>query len=341
MSDFINGFWDMYVRVLVLVSIAACGLLLWTQSKGAPAPAHGVEVEKMDHVWDETLQEYNNPLPAWWSWLFYITIVFAVVYLALYPGFGSYKGALNWTSHESQYNAEMAQAETTYGPIFEKFAKMDLKAVAANPEAKEIGQRLFLTYCASCHGSDAKGAKGFPNLTDNDWLYGGEAEQIKTTIQEGRMGMMPPYGGNPDAIGGADGAKDVANYVRSLSGLSNDSVRASRGKDKFATVCAACHGPEGKGNPAIGAPNLTDKVWLYGSSEATIVETITKGRTNQMPSWKDFLGEAKVHLLAADVYGISHKDGDTAAAPAAPAPAAAAEPAAAAPAAAPAAPAAK
>ncbi len=337
MSDFISGFWDMYVRVLVLVSIAACGLLLWTQSKGAPALAHGVEVEKMDHVWDETLQEYNNPLPAWWSWMFYITIVFSVVYLALYPGFGTYKGMLNWTSHESQYNAEMAQADKTYGPIFEKFAKMDLKAVAANPEAKEIGQRLFLTYCASCHGSDAKGAKGFPNLTDNDWLYGGEPDQIKATLYEGRQGVMPAWG--PQL--GAEGVKDVVNFVRSLSGLANDSVRAGRGKEIFAANCVACHGPEGKGSLAlgmpVGAPNLTDKVWLYGSSEAALTETINKGRANQMPAWKDFLSEAKIHLLAAYVYGVSHKDGDTAAAPAAPAPAAAAEPAAAAPAAAPAA----
>lgn len=337
MSDFVSGFWDMYVRVIVLVSILACGLLLWSQGKAAQQVAPGAQADKMDHVWDETLQEYNNPLPQWWSWLFYITIVFALGYLALYPGFGSYKGMLNWSSYGSQYGAEMAQAEKTYGPIFQKFATQDLKAVAANPEAKEIGQRLFLTYCSSCHGSDGKGAKGFPNLTDNDWLYGGEADQIKTTIQEGRQGVMPAWG--PQL--GADGVKDAANYVRSLSGLANDSVRAGRGKEIFAANCAACHGPDGKGNQAVGAPNLTDKTWLYGSSEATIIETISKGRSNQMPAWKDFLGDAKVHLLAAYVYGISHKDGDTAAAPAAPAPAAAAEPAAAAAAPAAAAPAAK
>jgi cytochrome c oxidase cbb3-type subunit 3 len=188
---------------------------------------------------------------------------------------------------------------------------MDLKAVAANPEAKQMGERLFLTYCAQCHGSDAKGAKGFPNLADSDWLYGGSAEQITASIAEGRNGMMPAWG--PQL--GAEGVKDVASYVRSLSGLSVDSVRAAKGKEIFATNCAACHGADGKGMQAIGAPNLTDKVWLYGSSEASVIETITKGRQNQMPTWKNFLGQPKIHLLAAYVYGLSPHD-EPAAAPA-------------------------
>lgn len=323
MSDFVSGFWDMYVKVIVLASVVGCAVFLWLQSKGAPPVAAGQEAEKMDHIWDETLQEYNNPLPLWWSYLFYITVVFALVYLVLYPGFGSFKGVLGWTSYGSQYGAEMDEANNTYGPIFDKYAKMDLKAVAASPEAKQMGERLFLTYCAQCHGSDAKGAKGFPNLADGDWLYGGSAQQIEASIADGRNGVMPAWG--PQL--GADGVKDVTAHVLSLSGKASDSVRAARGKEIFTTNCAACHGPDGKGNIAMGAPNLTDSVWLYGGSEAAVIETITKGRQNQMPVWKNFLGQPKVHLLAAYVYGLSAHD-EPAAAPAAAEAAPAAEPAA-------------
>lgn len=261
----------------------------------------------MGHVWDDTLEEYNNPMPKWWSWLFIITIVFAFSYLALYPGLGSNKGMLGWCSHadqgcsNSQYKAEVDKMDATVKPLFDKYMAMDVKAVAADKQGLEMGKRLYLTYCMQCHGADARGAKGFPNLTDSDWLYGGEPEQIKQTIEAGRMGMMPPH-----AHLGADSIKDVANFVRSLSGLPNDSVRAAKGKEVFNTAgCAGCHGPEGKGMHAVGAPNLTDKVWLYGSSEATIIETVTNGRQNKMPAWKEFLGDAKVHLLTGYVYSLS------------------------------------
>lgn len=332
MSDFVSGFWDLYVKVIVLGSVLSCAVFLWTQSKGAPPVAAGQEAEKMDHIWDETLQEYNNPLPLWWSYLFYITVIFALVYLALYPGFGSFKGMFGWTSHETQYGAEMKAAEDKYAPMFNKFLKMDVKAVAADKEANEMGKRLFLTYCAQCHGSDGGGAKGFPSLKDADWLYGSSADAIKTSIAEGRNGVMPAWG--PQL--GAEGVKDVANFVRSLSGQSVDSARAARGKDIFATNCGACHGPEGKGSLAaglpMGAPNLTDKVWLHGSSEKDVVRIITEGMQNQMPSWKNFLGDAKIHLLTAYVYSLSPQHEEPAAA-VAPAPAADAAPAAAAPAA--------
>src|SRR5574343_1799995 len=191
--------------------------------------------------------------------------------------------------------------DATVKPLCDKYLAMDVKDVAGDKQAMEMGKRLFLTYCMQCHGADARGAKGFPNLTDSDWLYGGEPDQIKQTIAQGRMGMMPPH-----AHLGGDSIKDVANFVRSLSGLPNDSVRAAKGKDAFASAgCLGCHGPEGKGMHAVGAQNLTDKVWLYGSSEATIIETITNGRQNKMPAWKEFLGDAKVHLLAAYVVSLS------------------------------------
>jgi cytochrome c oxidase cbb3-type subunit 3 len=282
------------VIVIVLGSILACAVLLYVQGKAKFTPG-----KTMGHVWDETLEEYNNPMPKWWSWLFVITVIFALVYLALYPGLGSFKGLLGWTS-VGQYKLERERMDAVVNPLYAKYSAMDLQAVAGDKQAMEMGKRLYMTYCVQCHGADARGAKGFPNLTDGDWLYGGEPAQIEQTIADGRMGVMPPH-----AQLGADTIKDLANYVRSLSGLPNDSVRAAKGKEAFASAgCSGCHGPDGKGMAAIGAPNLTDKVWLYGSSEATIIETITNGRQNKMPAWKEFLGDPKVHLLAAYVLSL-------------------------------------
>ena len=295
MSDFVSEFWNLYVIVIVVGSILACGVLLIIQGKATFTPG-----KTMGHVWDENLEEYNNPMPKWWSWLFVITIIFAFVYLAMYPGLGNFKGALGWTS-VGQHQTEVEKMDATVKPLFDKYMAMDVKAVAADKQGIEMGKRLYLTYCMQCHGADGRGAKGFPNLADNDWLYGGEPEQIKQTIEAGRMGVMPPH-----AQLGADSIKDVANFVRSLSGLPNDAVRTEKGKEVFNSAgCSGCHGPEGKGMHAVGAPNLTDKIWLYGSSEATISETVTNGRQNKMPAWKDFLGDAKVHLLTAYVYSLS------------------------------------
>lgn len=299
MSDFVNEFWNWFVILAVLISIIGCAVLLFVQSKASFTAG-----KTCGHVWDETLEEYNNPMPKWWSWLFYITVVFSLVYLVLYPGLGSFQGVFGWSS-AGQHKAEVEKVDAQVKPLFDKYLQMDLKAVAADKDAMEMGKRLYLTYCMQCHGSDARGAKGFPNLADADWLWGGEPEQIVETIANGRTGMMPPYGGNEEAVGGPSGAKEVAHYVRSLSGLAHDSLLATKGKEKFETACSACHGPEGTGMHALGAPNLTDKVWLYGSSEATIVETITKGRQNVMPAWKEFLGDGKVHVLAAYVFGLS------------------------------------
>ncbi len=295
MSDFVSGFWNMYVVVIVLGSILACAVLLYIQGKAKFTPG-----KTMGHVWDETLEEYNNPMPKWWSWLFVITVIFALVYLALYPGLGSFKGVLGWSA-VGQYNAERERMDATVQPMYTKYLGMDVKALAADKQAMETGKRLYLTYCMQCHGADGRGAKGFPNLTDSDWLYGGEPEQIKETLNIGRMGVMPPH-----AQLGAETIKDVANYVRSLSGLPNDSVRAAKGKEAFTSAgCVGCHGMDGKGMQAIGAPNLTDKVWLYGSSEATITETIVNGRQNKMPAWKEFLGDGKIQVLTAYVFSLS------------------------------------
>ncbi len=297
MSDFTSGFWHWYIAIISLISIFACGLLLYSQSK--TRPAKGEKVELHGHVWDGDLTEYNNPLPRWWAWLFYITIVFSLGYLVVYPGLGSFRGTFNWTS-TNEYEAEIKQANAEYGPLFDKYLKVDIATLAKDPKANAMGQRLFLNDCAQCHGSDAGGAKGFPSLRDKDWLYGGDPATIETSILGGRNGVMPALGA---AIGGEPGIKEVANYVRSLSGLKHDAKLAEAGKAKFA-ICAACHGAEAKGNPAMGSPNLTDAIWLYGSSEETIAETIRNGRNNMMPAQKERLGEAKIHLLAAYVYSL-------------------------------------
>ena len=299
MSDFLHEGWSVYIAVITVVSIIACAVLM--KSLSTRRIVKGEQVGTTGHKWDEDLEEWNNPLPRWWIWLFYITIVFSLVYLVLYPGLGSFKGYYGWSS-TGQYQDEQKRAAATFGPVFERYMKQDIQTVAADPAAREIGQRLFLNYCAQCHGSDAGGSRGYPSLRDGDWLYGGEPENIRTTILEGRNGLMPPMGA---AVGGDEGARDVAQYVLKLSGRTHDSIRAFRGEEKFKAACAACHGPEGKGNPQIGSPNLTDDVWLYGGSEATIMETITKGRKNMMPAHKDFLDDGKVHLLTAYVYGLS------------------------------------
>ena len=306
MSDFTSGFWNVFVVGITAVSIIGCGVLLWMQSRVRVKPG-GKGADTTGHVWDGDLEEYNNPLPKWWMNLFWITLVFSAVYLVLYPGMGTFPGVLGW-SQVGQYERERAQAEARVTPLYDKYAAMDLRAVAADPQARLMGERLFLNNCAQCHGSDAGGARGFPNLRDGDWLYGGEPAQIVESITNGRMGVMPPQG----AALGDEGVRNVVAYVRSLSGLTADPLKAQLGKEKYLQVCAACHGPDGKGNQALGAPNLTDKVWLYGSSEAAITETVVKGRnmnvsegTLAMPAFKDLLGPARVHLVAAYVLGLS------------------------------------
>jgi len=302
MSDFTSGFWPIYISVLTLVSIIGTWVFLKAQTTRKLAP--GEKPELMKHTWDGDLQDLNNPLPRWWLGLFYGTMVFGLVYLVLWPGMGNYAGVLGWTS-KGEYEAEVKAAEAKFQPVYAGFMQKDIVTVAADPDARAIGKNLFLTYCSQCHGSDAAGAKGFPNLTDGDWLYGGDPDTIKATITDGRNGMMPAMG---EALG-ADGTKEVANYVLSLSGRTHDAALAAAGQPKFAENCAACHMPDGTGMHAMGAPNLTDKVWLYGGSEATIIETITKGRGGVMPATTQTLGtssnkEAKLHLLSAYVYGL-------------------------------------
>jgi len=304
--------WSIYVVVMVIASIAACAWLLWATAKvkvgKESAPKDAAKTDTTGHVWDGDLKEYNNPLPKWWSNLFWLTIVFGIVYLVLYPGLGNLPGVLGWTS-AAAYTTETKDFDAKVQPLYEKYAALDVAQIAADPAARQTGERLFLTYCSACHGSDAGGAKGFPNLRDHDWLYGGEPANIVTTITDGRMGVMPAFG----PVLGPEGLRDVTAYVRSLSGLPNDSLRAQLGKPMFAQNCVGCHGANGKGNQAIGAPNLTDSVWLFGSSEAAIAEGIAKGHNlnpsagvTPMPAFGPTLGPAKIKLLAAYVWGLSN-----------------------------------
>lgn len=297
-----STFWNWYIIILVVANIGACvWLLRWTSK---PRPGEKNAGETTGHVWDEDLREYNNPLPRWWLNLFYITVVFGVIYLALYPGLGRYKGLLGWTQ-VGQYKAEVAAADKKYGDIFAAYKDKDIVTLAKDPKVLAMGQHLFANNCAMCHGSDARGAPGFPNLTDNDWLFGGDPKTIEQTILHGRQGAMPTWG----PVLGAEKVTEVATYVRTLAGYDEPKDVAAKGKVVFATYCVACHGPDGKGNHAVGAPNLTDNIWIYGPSLQTIIESVTKGRHGHMPAQIDNLGPAKVHVLAAYVYSLSHRNG--------------------------------
>ncbi len=296
MSDFINSGWALFVAATTVLGLIACvGLLIIASRRRVMA-----DDNTTGHVWDEDLRELNNPLPRWWMWLFIITVVFAAVYLAFYPGLGTHPGSLQWTS-QNQYEAEQAKARASMAPVYAKFTAMSAEDLAKEPVAMGIGQRLFLNNCAGCHGSDARGSKGFPNLTDSDWLGAHDLDAIKKTIVEGRTGNMPAMGA---AVGSADDIKNVANYVLSLSGSAHNDIAAQLGKAKFGT-CAACHGPDGKGNPALGAPNLTDKIWLHGWGEQAIISMVSAGKTNVMPPQGKLLTPEQVHVLAGYVLSLS------------------------------------
>jgi cytochrome c oxidase cbb3-type subunit 3 len=300
MSDFFNSAWSNYIALVSLVGIVWCIWLLASQRKAKVIHTADGAVADTGHVWDGDLRELNNPLPRWWAWMFLLSCIFALVYLVLFPGLGSFPGVVGYTT-DSALMSSMTEANDELKPVYAKYVQMDIEQVAADPKAREMGQRLFLNSCAQCHGSDAGGSKGFPNLTDGDWLYGGSPENIKTTLINGRNGVMPAYGHLETAQ-----IVDLANYVRSLSGLPADDAKVARGAELFKSNCVACHGADGKGNIALGAPNLTDKTWLYGGSEASIVETLTKGRMAMMPSQDKVLSPEKIHLLTAYVWGLSN-----------------------------------
>jgi cytochrome c oxidase cbb3-type subunit III len=293
--------WGIYVAIIVAINvIASAWLLFWARTRAVGEPAPG---STTGHDFDG-IEELDMPLPRWWLWLYVGTIVFLVGYCVLYPGFGTFQGTLGWSS-SGQHEAEVREAHAKYDPIYAAYAATPIAELAKDPRAVTIGGRLFANTCAQCHGADAHGGIGFPNLADGDWLYGGEPETIEASILSGRMALMPAFA---PALGGDQGVKEVVAYVMSLSGQQADGALAEAGKARFGTICIACHGMDGKGNRALGAPNLTDDVWLFGGTPEAIEEGLRKGRSSQMPAHKDILGEQKAHLVAAYVYSLSHEE---------------------------------
>ncbi|KQP44587.1 cytochrome-c oxidase, cbb3-type subunit III [Pseudorhodoferax sp. Leaf274] len=299
MSDFTSGFWSIAIMAVTLGGILGCVLLLWGAGKARVSPAGD---NTTGHVWDGDLREMNNPLPRWWVWMFVMTVVFGVLYLVLYPGLGDKPGTLRWSS-VGEHAADVARHKEATAQVYAKYAAMPVPEIARDAQARAIGERLFMNNCAQCHGSDARGSKGFPNLADGDWLWGGEPERIAETIAKGRTGTMPPMAA---AVGTPDDVRNVAHYVLSLSNGPHDSVRAALGKSKF-SACAACHGSNGKGNPLLGAPNLTDDIWLHGWGEEAIVAMVNNGKSNQMPAQDAKFSAEQIRVLASYVWGLSNR----------------------------------
>lgn len=294
----LNSFWNWFAIIITVVSILGCWWLLhWT--KGI-SDRSGDEVGSTGHVWDEDIRELNTPLPRWWLHLFNITIVFGLAYLILFPGLGNFAGMLGWTQ-EDQYVEEVAAADAAQDAIYARYRDMDPAALMADSAAMETAGRLFRQNCAMCHGSDGRGAKGFPNLADDDWQWGGSYEQIMATLNNGRVAAMPPWAGPL----GEEGVAQVVAYVLQLSGQAADANLAAAGQSRFQMFCVACHGMDGEGNPVLGAPNLTDDIWLYGGTAEDIEYALRNGRNGQMPAFGEQLTEERRKLLAAYVQKLS------------------------------------
>ena len=300
MSDFTSVGWSIWIVTIALGGVAFCLFVLFSQMKGQAKK--GEKISDTGHIWDG-ITEYDTPLPRWWISMFLILTVVALGYWVLYPGLGSFKGLLD-TNQAKEVRADQEKIEAMVQPVFQKYAEMPIEDIAKDDEARAIGQRLFLNNCAQCHGSDAQGSPSFPNLTDNSWLWGGEPEKILQTITNGRRGIMTAH----KTLMTPAQASDIAQYVRSLNELAHDQTRVVPGKKMFDQFCVACHGAEAKGNPLLGAPDLTDGAWLYGSSEETIVYGILNGRDNQMPAQKDLLSPEQIRVLAGWVWGLSNVD---------------------------------
>ena len=296
------AFWAWFVAAGTIAFVIWCvWLIRWAGQQG---PQNKEDEDLVGHVWDGDLEEWNNPAPKWWLYLYFITIAWGAVYLISYPGLGITEGLLNW-SQQGQYEQEMQAAEARYEPIYDAFAEMEFEALAADPDALKLGGSLFASYCTTCHGSDARGATGYPNLTDNDWIWGDTEAAITTTIRQGRNSVMPTLSA---ALGGDAGIDNMVNYVRSLSGAVEADAAAMSAQPMFVALCSACHMPDGSGNQLLGGPDLTDEIALYGSSPEAIRTTIVNGRNGEMPPHGEFLGDKRTKILAAYVYSLSNAE---------------------------------
>lgn len=290
-----SDFWSGWVIVLTTIQIVLTVWLLFANRKKVAG-----EVKTTGHVYDG-VEEFDNPLPAWWFYMFVLTVVFALGYLLLYPGMGNFKGLLGWTS-VGQYETRVAAADEKYRAMRDRYLALPVEEIAHDPTVRKMGARMFGNNCAQCHGSDAHGARGFPNLADNDWLYGGTPEAIKATLIHGRQAVMPAW----QAILGDQGIDETVNYLLSLNAREADTAKAAKGEQHYKSYCSACHGMDAKGNQMMGAPNLTNGIWLYGGSAEQIAHTLRNGRNGKMPAFGDVLTEDKIHILTAWVYGLSH-----------------------------------
>lgn len=302
-----STFWSLWIIILTVTNLVLLLWILFANRKRAVVGEESTEAKTTGHEYDG-IEEYDNPLPRWWFYMFLLTFIFSAVYLVIYPGLGSYKGIEwkdtgAWTS-VGELRGDQAEAEKVYAETYGVYSKMPIEELARNPDALKMGFRLFVNNCAVCHGSDGGGNPGFPNLTDKDWLYGGTPEKILETLHHGRKAAMPAW----SVLLGEKGIAETTEYVLSLSGAEHDAAKAEAGKKHFATNCVACHGVDGKGNQLLGAPNLTDDIWLYGGEPATIRQTLRHGRNGVMPAQKDLLKEDRIHLLAAYVYSLSLED---------------------------------
>ena len=311
-----STFWHWYIIIITVGTLAATiWFLLWTSRLRVPSTREDDGSETTGHVWDEDLRELNNPLPRWWLGLFWITIVFSIVYLVLYPGLGRYEGVLGWSQSE-QYEQEMARARAAFEERFGHFDDMSLAELSNNEQAVEMGRNLYAHNCSTCHGSDARGAQGYPNLTDDHWIWGDSPAQIEHTVVQGRRAAMPGWG---DALG-EDGVTRTAVYVQKLAGKPVDETMAAAGKRNYQQFCVACHGPEGKGNPQLGAPDLTNGVYTYGGDPASIRATIRNGRNGVMPAQEPLIGETRARLAAAYILSLQSDESESTSQAADPAP---------------------
>lgn len=301
-----SAFWHWFVVIITIGFIAAMvWLFIATGRARVPSKPSEEGTDTTGHVWDDDLTEYNNPMPRWWLWLFYGTVVFTIVYLVLYPGLGRYEGVLGW-SQEGQYEEQMARSAAAFEERFGEMLELPVEELVDHPDAVRMGRNLFAHNCSTCHGSDARGARGYPDLTDDHWIWGGEPQQVLTSIVNGRQATMPPFG---DQLGDR-GVTRTAVYVQQLAGQEVDSNLAAAGRRHFEQICVACHGPDGTGNIHLGAPDLTAGVFMYGSSLDALRETIRNGRQGVMPAHGELIGDARSRLVAAYVLNLDREGKD-------------------------------
>ena len=289
------SFWSLWIIILTSITFVAMVWVLFANRKREQQPADKTTGHEYDGI-----QEYDNPLPAWWFYMFVITIVWGAAYLVIYPGMGNFPGILGWTQIE-QHDREVAAADEKFRAMRDRYMALPVEEIAGDPAVRKMGMRMFSNNCAQCHGADAKGSYGFPNLTDGDWIFGGTPDAIKASITQGRQAAMPAWG----TVIGDQGVEEVTAYVMSINGREADEAKVAAGEKHYQTYCAACHGADATGNPALGSPNLKNGIWLYGGNIEQVAHSIRAGRNGVMPAHENLLSEDKIHILTAYVYGLN------------------------------------